>query len=210
MKQRVFWSWLGRKLRAQFFTGFVTIVPLAATVLILYWVFSYIDDILQPIVETIWGRTLTGVGFGATIVIIYLVGIIASNVVGRWLIHRAESALPWVPVFRQLYNGTKQILQGFTSPRETGFMQVVLIEFPRKGISNIGFITNEIHSEPGKQLFTVFVPTSPNPTSGFLQIVEESEIIRTDISVDDALKMIVSAGRISPSEIGDRLLSKIG
>jgi uncharacterized membrane protein len=84
-------------------------------------------------------------------------------------------------------------------------MQVVFIEFPRKGIRTMGFITNELCDEPGKELFTVFIPTSPNPTSGFLQIVGEDEIVRTDVSVEDALRMIVSAGRVLPEEVKNQL-----
>lgn len=86
-------------------------------------------------------------------------------------------------------------------------MQVVLIEFPRKGTRTLGFVTNESSDESGRKLLNIFVPTAPNPTSGFLQIIEESEVIRTDISVDDALKMVVSGGRISPKEVQDRLLA---
>ncbi len=196
---------LVRKLGTQFVEGIITVVPVGAAILILYWVFNAIDNILQPVIIRVWGHTIPGAGFVVTILLIYLVGVIASNIVGKWLIRRAESALPWMPVFRQLYNGVKQILMSFTAPRDTGFMQVVLTEFPRKGMRAIGFITNELCDEPGKKLFTVFIPTSPNPTSGFLHIVREDEITRTDISVENALKMVVSAGRVSPKEIIDRL-----
>jgi len=114
-----------------------------------------------------------------------------------------------VPVVRPLYNGIKQILESFAAPRETGFMQVVLLEFPRKGIRSIGFITNEGYDASGQKLLNVFVPTSPNPTSGFLQMVREEDILRTDISVDDALKMIVSAGRISVNRMNRPLARNV-
>lgn len=203
--QRPFWGWLGRQLRAQFLAGIIAFVPLGATVLILYWTFTSIDNILQPVIKGIVGHPITGAGFGITIVLIYLVGVIASNVVGKRLIRYGETTLPGIPVFRQLYSGIKQILEGFTSPEKTGFMQVVLVEFPRKGMRVIGFVTNELCDEPGKKLLTVFVPTSPNPTSGFLQIVVEDEIVRTDISVEDALRMVISAGRVSPKGVSDTL-----
>lgn len=202
---RAYWNWLGKKLRAQFVAGVLTIVPVAATILILVWVFVYIDNILQPIIRSIWGHQIHGVGFGVVIVLIYLAGVVASNVVGKRLIRLGESALPWIPVARQLYSGIKQTLESFCMPRRAGFMQVVLTEFPRKDMRVIGFITNELGDEPDKKLLTVFIPTSPNPTSGFLQIVREEEITRTDISVEDALKMVVSAGRVSPKEISDKL-----
>ena len=205
----VSWSWLGKKLRGQFLTGVLTVVPAGITILILVWFFVTIDSILQPVIKTIWGHRIPGAGFGITIVLIYLIGVIASNVVGKRLIRYGESALPWMPVVRQLYTGIKQLLESFSVPRGTGFMQVVLIEFPRKGMRVIGFVTNELCDEPGKKLLTVFIPTSPNPTSGFLQIVGEDEIIRTDISIENALKMVVSAGRVSPEELSDTLLGKI-
>ncbi len=196
---------LVRKLGTQFFEGIITVVPVGATILILYWIFNIIDNILQPVISYVWGHTIPGAGFVVMILLIYLAGVIASNIVGKWLIRRAESALPWMPVFRQLYNSVKQILMSFTAPRNTGFMQVVLTEFPRKGMRAIGFITNELCDETGKKLLTVFIPTSPNPTSGFLHIVREDEITRTDISVENALKMIVSAGRVSPKEVRNML-----
>ena len=202
---RAFWGWLGRRLGAQFGTGIIAVVPIGATILILYWIFVAIDNVLQPLIKVIWGHTVTGVGFGVTIVLIYLAGVIASNVVGKRLIRYGESALPWMPVVRQLYTGIKQILESFSASGGTGFMQVVLVEFPRKGMSVIGFVTNELYHEPGKKLLTVFMPTSPNPASGFLEVMGEDEVIRTDISVEHALRMVVSAGRVSPKGISDKL-----
>ncbi|MCL0057784.1 DUF502 domain-containing protein [Dehalococcoidales bacterium] len=203
--QRVSWGWLGKKLRTQFLAGILIVVPVGATILILVWIFTAIDNILQPVVSSILGHAIPGVGFGITMVLIYLVGVIASNVVGRKLIHYGESLLRRVPIVRQLYTGIKQILESFSAPGKTGFMQVVLVEFPRKGMRTIGFITNESSDKSGKKLLNIFIPTAPNPTSGFLQIAGEDEIIRTDISVDDALKMVVSAGRMSPEELSNQL-----
>ena len=198
---------VGRKLRGHFLAGVLITFPLGLTVWAFVWAFNEIDGWLQPIIERIFGYTIPGVGFGITLVAIYLVGVIASNVFGRKLIGYGESALGRIPVARYLYNGTRQILQSFSAPDATGFMQVVLAEFPRKGTRTIGFITNEVSDESGRKLLNVFIPTAPNPTSGFLQILREEEIIRTDISVDAALKMVVSGGRMSPQEVQDKLLA---
>ncbi len=206
--QRVSWGWLGKKLRTQFGTGILIVVPIGVTILILVWIFITLDNILQPIIRSIWGRTVPGVGFGVTIVLIYLAGVIASNIIGRRVIHYGESLLVKVPVVRQLYAGIKQILEGFSKPGKTGFMQVVLVEFPKEGMRAIGFITNESYDKSGERLLNVFIPTSPNPTSGFLEIVTEDKVIRTNISVDDALKMVVSAGRVSLQEVSDKLSPK--
>lgn len=191
------WGWLARQLRNKFILGVVVIVPVSATILILAWVFNSIDNILEPTIRSIWGHSFPGVGFITTILVIYLAGIIASSIIGKKVIAFGETLLDRVPLVRQLYGGIKQVLESFTAPRETGFMQVVLIEFPRKGIQSIGFITNNLYTKSGDRLFTVLIPTSPNPTTGFLQIVREDEIVRTNITVEDAVRMIVSADRVS-------------
>ncbi|MBE9505570.1 MAG: DUF502 domain-containing protein [Chloroflexi bacterium] len=202
---RSFWAYIGRKVRGHLMAGILVVVPLGATVLILKWLFEWVDDILQPIIRTLVGQPVYGLGFAITLVVIYVAGVIVSYFGGHSLIRFAESLLARVPVVKQMYAGIKQILEGFASPRETGFMQVVLVEFPRKGIRTLGFITNEEFDSSGQKLLNVFIPTAPNPTSGFLEIMREEDVLRTDIPVDDALKMIVSAGRVSLNKVNVRL-----
>ncbi len=199
------WSKILKKLSGQFIMGLVLVVPLGVTAWILKWIFDHIDSILGQYIEKLWGHYYPGIGFGVIVVLIYLVGLIASNFIGRRLIRFGESLLGRVPVVRPLYNGIKQVLESFSSPGKTGFMQVVLIEYPRKGIKAIGFITNEMTDSSGQKLINVFIPTAPNPTTGFLQIVKEEEITRTRLSVDDAIKMVVSAGRTIPERVGEKL-----
>jgi uncharacterized membrane protein len=194
-----------KRLRDQFMAGILVVVPAGAAILILIWVFTTIDNILQPIVRAIAGHNIPGVGFGVTVVLIYIAGLIARNVIGRRLLRYGDSIMARVPLFRGLYTGIRQILESFASPNKTGFMHVVLVEFPRKGIRALAFVTNEITDSSGKKMLSVLIPTSPNPTSGFLQIVREEDIVRTNISVEDALKMVVSAGRMTPVEVQDKL-----
>jgi uncharacterized membrane protein len=195
----------GKRLRAQFMAGILVVVPAGATILILIWVFTTIDNILQPIVRAIAGHSIPGVGFGVTVVLIYITGVIARNVIGNRLIKYGDSIMTRVPLFRSLYMGIRQILESFSAPNKTGFMHVVLVEFPRKGIRALAFVTNEITDSNGKKMLSILIPTSPNPTSGFLQIVREEDIVRTNISVEDALKMVVSAGRMTPDEVQTKL-----
>lgn len=202
---RISWRLVGKKMRRQFLTGILVVVPLGATVLILIWIFTSIDNILQPVIQLILGHPVPGVGFGITIVLIYLVGIIASNVGGKRLIQYGESLLVKIPVVRPLYSSIKQILGSFSSSGKTSLVQTVLVEFPRKGMWMIGFITNESPTQSGKVQLSIFIPTSPNPTSGFLQIVSEEEVVRTDIPVDEALKMVISAGKVSPEKLYNKL-----
>ena len=203
--KRTSWNQVGKKLRAQFAAGILVVVPIIIAILILRWLFVYIDDILQPVAKALLGHKIPGVGFGIAVVLIYLTGLIATNVIGKRLIRYGESLLARVPLFRYLYSGIKQILESFATPGEAGFLQVVLVEFPKKGMRVIGFVTNELFDKSGEKLLTVFIPTSPNPTSGYLEIVRENDIIRTNISIDDALKMVLSAGKVSLEEVTDAL-----
>jgi uncharacterized membrane protein len=204
-KKRMSWKHIGRRLRIQFGAGILVVVPIIITILVLVWLFNYIDNIAQPVAESLLGRTIPGLGFGILVLLIYLTGLVATSLIGNRLIRYGESLLARVPLFRYLYTGIRQILQSFTSPREGGFLQVVLVEFPKKGMRAIGFVTSESRVKSDEKLFSVFIPTSPNPTSGYLEIVRESDIIKTDISVDDALKMVLSAGKVSLQEVTDRL-----
>jgi uncharacterized membrane protein len=196
---------VGKKLRAQFITGILIVVPIVAAILILRWLFLAFDNMLQPVAESLLGYTIPGLGLGITLVLIYLTGLVATNVIGRRLIGYAESLLARVPLFRYIYTGIRQILQSFATPREGGFLEVVLVEFPKKGMRAIGFVTSESSVESGEKLLSIFIPTSPNPTSGYLEIVKENDIIKTNISIDDALKMVLSAGKVSLQEVTDRL-----
>ncbi len=196
---------VGMSIRRHFVAGILLMLPITVTIGILFWLFTSIDNVLQPLVRMITGYTIPGVGFAITLILIYIAGVIVSNIIGRRLVSYGEAALGRMPIARYVYNGVRQIISAFSNPNTTGLMQVVLIEFPRRGTRTLGFVTNEVTSGSGKKLLNIFIPTSPNPTSGFLQIVDESEVIRTDISVDHALKMIVSGGRMSPAEVGEKL-----
>jgi uncharacterized membrane protein len=166
----------------------------------------WVDGFLQPyLIEPIFNKEVPGVGFAVTIVLIFIIGVVVSNILGRRLLRYGESLINRVPIAHHLYNGIRQIVQAFAAPDKTGFMQVVLVEFPRRGTRTLGFITNETSDESGRKLLNIFIPTSPNPTSGFLQILSEDQVIRTDMSVDDALKMVVSGGRVSIQEVSDKL-----
>jgi len=192
---------LGRKLRTHFLAGLVVAIPIAVPIAVLVWIFLTVDNFLEPIITPIVGRQVPGIGFGVTILLIYLLGVLASNVLGRKLLQVGESWLARVPMVWQIYIGVKEVVNSFRQSDRSGFTQVVLLEFPRKGMRTIGFVTYEATDKQGRKLLNIFVPTAPNPMSGFLQIAREDEIIRTDISVDDAIKIIVSAGKISSPDI---------
>jgi uncharacterized membrane protein len=195
----------GKTLGAQFMTGLLAILPLAISIWILVWLFNTVDDILQPVIFRIWEKNLPGVGFGVTIILIFLIGIFARNVIGHRIIRWGDSMLNKVPVFRLLYRSLRQITTSFSITDNTGFMQVVLVDFPYKGMKAVAFITNEIIHPDGSKSFSVLIPTAPNPTTGFLEILKEQDITRTKITVDEAVKMIISAGRVMPADVQKKL-----
>jgi uncharacterized membrane protein len=192
-----------RAMRKHFLAGILVVVPLAIAVLILVWVFTAIDDVLQPIIKGIFGRPVPGLGFGVAIVLVYIVGIIASNFIGKRVIRFGESLLERVPMFRQLYTGAKQVVHGLSGAGvdKAAFREVVFVEFPREGMKTVAFVTNELLDKSGKKLLMIYIPTAPIPTSGYFEIVTEDKVIRTDVSVDEAMKMIISSGMIAPDEI---------
>ena len=192
------------RIRNRFIAGLLVVIPIGGSIFILITVFNYVDNLIGPVVTLIWGKHIRGLGFVVMVGLVYLLGLIASNVMGRQILHFIESMLTKIPVFRQVYTIIRQLVNGFSLSQfgTAGFTQVVLVDFPRQGMKAIGFITNEITDKQGKKLFSVFVPTAPNPTSGFLQMLREEDMIRTEISVDDALKMVISAGSITPPSVG--------
>jgi uncharacterized membrane protein len=157
-------------------------------------------------VKDIFGREIIGVGFGVICVLILIVGAIATNNIGKRIVRWGESLLGKIPITRTVYDGIRQVIQSFSEPGKTGFMQVVMVQYPRKGVYTIGFITNEHIDENGKKLINVFVPNSPNPMTGFLHIFDDVDVIRTDITIEEGLKMVVSAGRTSPKDVGDKMV----
>jgi uncharacterized membrane protein len=205
-KQPSFWNRFLRKLRDVLIAGLVVTVPIGLTIWIFVWLFTQIDKILRPWIEKIFGHQVVGTGFAVIVALVLIVGLIATNVIGKRIVRWAESQLSRVPIGRIIYVGIRQVIQSFSDPEKTGFMQVVMVEYPRKGIHTIGFVTNEHIDESGKKLVNVFIPTAPNPMTGFIQIVDESELLRTSITVEEALKMVVSAGRMSPKEVGDKMV----
>jgi uncharacterized membrane protein len=187
-------------IRNQFLIGLAVSVPLVVTILVLSWLFNTIDSILQPIIRVIFGQSLPGVGLIVTIIIIYLAGIISSNVVGRQLIRFGERLVYRVPIVRTVYSSVKQVVDSFSSNGKSNFLQVVLVEYPRKGVMSLAFVTSETCDRTGRKLLSLLIPTAPNPLSGYVIVVPEEEIVRTSMKMDAAMRMIISCGAILPPE----------
>ena len=197
--------------RNRFFTGVIVALPIMATFLAVSWIVSKIDanvfrllpGQLNP--ETYLGFAVPGLGLIISIILLFLLGIIASNFIGRSLIKSGENLLGRVPVVSSVYKSLKQIVQTVADQKDRAFRDVCLIEYPKKDVWAIGFVTADLAGEPAKALgddmVCVFVPTTPNPTSGFLLFVKKDSIQILDMTPEEGAKMIISGGMVSGSEL---------
>ena len=195
--------------RRYMLTGVLVLIPLLLTVWALLTVFRWTDKVLALIPaqyrpEALLGFPIPGLGLIMSFLLILIIGAFVANVIGRKLLALGEKLVEKIPLLRWFYFSSKQMLEAIIMKEEDRFRRVVLVQYPRKGMYSIAFITGESTGElrkkvPGRS-YTIFIPTTPNPTSGFLYIVPESEIIPLTWRVDEAFRMIVSAGVILPSE----------
>lgn len=196
--------------RSSFLTGLVVIAPVSFTIWLLWTVIGWVDGFVLPLVparfqpEQYIGINLRGVGVIFFLVFTILVGWIAKGLIGRSLISFAESLVSRMPIVRSVYTGVKQIAETVFAQSERSFEKACLIQYPRKGIWAIGFISTEAKGEVARRaetedrLMSIFVPTTPNPTSGFLLFFPREDVIELDMSVEDAAKLVISAGLVYP------------
>ncbi|WP_415920669.1 DUF502 domain-containing protein [Tateyamaria sp. SN6-1] len=223
------------RLRASFLTGLVVIAPVGLTIWLIWTVIGWVDGFVWPLVPTVWqpdsivnywlgnprlvpdaNGVLTanpdwvhvnvrGVGVIVFLIFTVFIGWVAKGYIGRSLIRWAESLVERTPVVRSIYSGIKQISETVFAQSERSFEQACLIEYPRKGIWAIGFISTtakgEITARAGNtgELLSIFVPTTPNPTSGFLLFFPAEDVITLEMSVEDAAKLVISAGLVYPN-----------
>lgn len=192
------------KLKTIFTTGLLTILPLAVTIYIFYLVFNFLDNLVGDIIKALFNYRVPGIGFAAGILLIMLVGFIASNIIGSRLINFSDSIMQRLPLVKGIYSSSKQIIDAFTLQGKNAFQRVVLIEYPRKGLFVLGFVTGssrgEIQSKTQEETLNIFVPTTPNPTSGMLILAPRHEVIELAMTVDQGMKVIISGGLYSPGE----------
>ncbi len=208
-------SGLFSSLRASFLTGLVVIAPVALTLWLMWSFIGWVDGVVLPFVpydfnpETYIGINLRGVGVIIFLVFTIIVGWIAKGLLGRAMIDYAESLVERMPVVRTIYSAVKQIAETVFAQSERSFEKACLIEYPRKGIWAIGFISTsakgEISTRSGgdSPMMSIFLPTTPNPTSGFLLFLPKEDVIELDMSVEEAAKLVISAGLVYPQENGN-------
>ena len=203
---------LKRRIRNVFLTGFLVTLPIALTVFIFLFLFKNLDA-LSP-TFTRWlillgaplpeGYRIPFLGVIMTFLIILLVGALTTNIFGKKLLHLWERIIEKIPFVRRIYTGTKQVVKSIATADTKSFRKVVLIEFPRKGVHAIGFITGETRGElkhlTSEHHFNVFVPTTPNPTSGFLIFADPGEVIELDMTIEEGVKYVISGGIVNPEQ----------
>lgn len=202
-----FFSWL----RGRFFAGMFIALPVVVTFLILQFLISEIDKRVVPLLpaalkpETYLNYAVPGFGLIVLVVFLTLLGGIATNLIGRSVISFADRILSRLPFVRSVYSAFKQLVEVFASNNTDQFSECVMIEYPKKGTWCLGFLSSpakgEVKNVLGPGFIGVFVPTTPNPTSGFLMYVESGEVVRLDMTVEEGAKMILSAGLVVPEHL---------
>lgn len=196
------------RLRNTIMAGVTVIAPLWITVWVLITLFRWADGFSAPLIRQL-ARSLgypdfsiPGLGFLVTGVVLWLVGLIAANVVGKRLLRSGRDALQRLPLVRTIYGPIHQLMESMTSPGKAGFKKVVLVEYPRPGCWTLGFLAGDVPQGQGQPpAHSIFVPTAPNPTTGFMLIVPPDQLGNTSLSIEAAFQMIVSAGVAVPPNL---------
>ena len=198
---------MGSKLRTYFLTGLVVFAPISITVYLIWAAIDGIDDLVRRILppsynpETYLPFSIPGLGVVMAIVFLIVLGALAANFLGRSLIGLGERVVNRMPIVRGIYTTLKQIIETVTARNAQSFREVVLIEYPRPGLWAIAFVAGPTRGEVGRKVppdsVSVFLPTTPNPTSGFLLFVPRKDCVFLDMGVEEAVKYVISAGLVS-------------
>ena len=196
-----------KRLKGYFITGLLVLVPLYITLYVFSLIVGFMEGIFDILPTALRPGTylpvyVPGMGVAFTVALVLFVGLVTQNFLGKRLLSLSERLLARIPVLRIVYNGTKQFMETFFSKDSKGFRKVVLVEFPRKGVYSIGFVTGAsgggLKDKTEAGAVSVFLPTAPNPTSGFFIVAPEEEVMYLDMKVEDAFKVIMTGGIVVP------------
>ena len=190
------------RLKRYLLTGLVVLLPVVLTTYVLLAIFRFSDRILGRFIEGLIGFYIPGIGLVLSLVIVLLTGFLTTVLLGRRIFVVIENMFLKFPLVRQIYPSAKQIINFLFSKDRLQLKKVILVEYPRKGIWSMGFITNEtvqeVKTKTGQDLLNVFIPSSPGPFTGYFMFVPKSDIIFLDMTIEDALKLIISDGVVNP------------
>lgn len=196
-----------RHLRTKIFAGILVILPLGVTFLVLKFVFNALDNILGPIMPHVtiypFNRefSIPGLGIIGFFLLLYLLGVIATNVLGRKLVIWGDHLFTAIPIVKNIYTSSKQLTDAFSASRKGSFRQAVFVEFPQEGNYMLGFVTNEVADLEDQKKVTVFVPMAFVPPQGFLLFLPKEKIIPSRMSIEEAIKAIMSVGIVTPQNL---------
>src|SRR4030043_1484342 len=200
-----------KHLRAKIFAGILVLLPLGVTFFVLKFVFNTLDNILDPVVPDInislFHRVfhIPGVGIIGFFILLYLIGIITTNVMGRKLVSWGDRLFANIPVVKNIYSSSKQLTDAFSSARKGSFRQAVFVEFPQEGNFVLGFLTNELTDLDRQPKVTVFIPTAFIPPQGFLIFIPKEKVIPSQLTIEEAIKAIMSVGIVTPPNLSIQL-----
>ena len=189
-----------KHLRGKIVAGLVTVAPVLATVWILKVLFKFFDGFASPLLDSFFPFHIPGLGVIIGLLFMYLLGILVTNFLGRKLVTIGEALLRRIPLANTIYGTAKQITQSVSGASNRAFQKAVLINYPRVGIWTIAFVTGESNDASGTAYYHLFVPTTPNPTSGVMVMIPKSDAIDSKLTVEEGLKMIISGGMLAPKE----------
>lgn len=205
-------------LRRYLIAGLLVWLPLGVTVLVIRLLVNFMDQTLLLIPhnyrpEVVFGVNIPGLGIVLAAAIVLLTGALAANFFGRQMVAAWERLMAKIPFIRTIYTGVKQITETVVSSQNKSFREVLLIEYPRKGVWTLAFhtgsVVSEVQKKTGIDVMSVFVPTTPNPTSGFFIMVPKDEVIVLSMTIDEAVKIIMSLGVIVPGKTADKAADNI-
>ncbi|MEX2615818.1 MAG: DUF502 domain-containing protein [Alphaproteobacteria bacterium] len=204
------------KIRSYFFAGVLVTMPLTVTLALAWWLVGAVDDHIVPLIPQGWNPDtyfkdvlgisigLPGLGLLILLVFITLIGALTAGFLGRMVVNFGEQILARMPVIRTVYSAIKQIMETVFKDKSTAFRQAVLVEYPRRGVWTIGFLTGTTEGEVQnlilEDVVNVYIPTTPNPTSGFLLYVPREDIQILHMTVEEAVKMVISIGLVTPPD----------
>lgn len=203
-----------KDVRRRMLTGLLLILPVYVTYFVVRFLFGFVGGTLSPVIRKVlqfWGVALprssldefiiTFLGLILTFILLYFIGIFAANFVGKAIITYFENLLTKTPIVKNIYSSVKQIIHSVSLPGKQAFKRVVLVDFPKEGTKSIGFVTGATQYNNEKSFITVFIPTTPNPTTGFLIFVTEKDVMDSNLSVEEAFKTLFSGGVLTPKDI---------
>lgn len=187
----------GLKLRRIFLAGIFTVIPVYVTIVVIQMLLRFMDNILAPVVERVIGFRILGLGLVMVVLFLFLLGLFVTNILGRWMINKLEKFVMKIPIVSNIYSTIKQIVQTFSPEKRGAFQKVIWLEYPRRGMWSLGFVTGESASADGVPYYNVFIATTPNPTSGLVILIPKAESVESGMSVEEGFKLLISGGMIT-------------